>query len=139
MPNPARPLSRAHLRFALFCVAGTIGLVVDVLVLYAVAPVLGWYIGRVISFLAAATATWLVNRRWTFADAAASSRSGLRPYLRYLLSMLAGAAVNYAVYAATLQFVPLDHAAALGVALGSVAGLGFNFMAAHFLLFPSSR
>ena len=131
--------SPAHRRLALFCVAGTIGLVVDIAVLYAVAPLLGWYAGRVVSFLAAATATWLFNSRWTFADASESSRTGMRPYLRYLSSMLAGAAVNYAVYAATLRFVPVEHAAALGVALGSLAGLAFNFTAAHFLLFPRSR
>ena len=119
--------------------AGTIGLAVDIAVLYASAPLLGWYLGRVVSFLAAATATYLFNRRWTFSDASSESRSGAVPYFRYLGSMLAGAAVNYGVYVATLRFVPVEYAAALGVALGSIAGLGFNFLAAHFILFPSSR
>jgi putative flippase GtrA len=132
-------ISPSHRRFLLFCVAGTIGLAVDISVLYALAPLLGWYVGRLVSFFAAATATYLFNRRWTFADASAASREGARPYLRYLASMLAGAAVNYGVYVATLRFVPIEHAAALGVAFGSIAGLGFNFLAAHFILFPSSR
>src|SRR5688572_16281993 len=126
-----------HHRFALFALIGTLGFAVDVAVLYAAAPLLGWYLGRIVSFLAAATATWHLNRRWTFADAHASTRAGLRPYLRYLSSMLAGATLNYAVYAATLHFVPLEHAAALGVALGSIAGLGLNFLAAHYLIFST--
>jgi putative flippase GtrA len=132
----AAAISRRLVQFALI---GTLGFVVDVAVLYAAAPLLGWYAGRIVSFLAAATATWHFNRRWTFADADAGKRQGLRPYLRYLSSMLAGATLNYTVYALTLQFVPLQHAAALGVALGSIAGLGLNFMAAHFLIFSTSR
>jgi len=126
---------RTRHRFALFALIGTLGFVVDVAVLYATAPLLGWYAGRVVSFLAAATATWQLNRRWTFADAAPASRQGLRPYLRYLGSMLAGATLNYAVYAATLYLAPFAHAAALGVALGSIAGLALNFLAARFLVF----
>jgi putative flippase GtrA len=128
-----------HHRFALFALVGTLGFAVDVAVLYAAAPLLGWYLGRVASFLAAATATWHFNRRWTFADADTPARDGLRPYLRYLGSMLAGAALNYAVYAATLHYLPFEHAAALGVALGSIAGLGLNFLAAHFLIFAPPR
>jgi putative flippase GtrA len=122
-------------RFVLFALIGTLGFVVDVTVLYAAASWLGWYAGRVVSFLVAASVTWHLNRRWTFADAAPASRAGLHPYLRYVASMLAGAMLNYAVYAFTLQAAPFEHAAALGVALGSIAGLGLNFLAARFLVF----
>ena len=124
-----------HRRFLLFCLAGAIGFLVDVGVLYAAAPFIGWYAGRAVSFLAAASATWQVNRRLAFADAAAQSRRGWRQYLRYLASMLGGAVVNYAVYAATLHFLAFGHAAAIGVALGSVAGLAVNFLTARFLIF----
>lgn len=126
-------------RFLLFGFAGAIGFVVDVAVLYALAPLLGWYAGRVASFLAAASATWQLNRRLAFADADAASRRGWRQYLRYLASMLGGAAVNYAVYAATLHFAAIPHAAALGVALGSVAGLAVNFLTARFLIFSRAQ
>jgi len=126
-------------RLALFGVVGTVGFLADVAVLYAAAPVFGWYGGRVLSFLAAATVTWQLNRRWTFADAAAARLEGTTAYLRYLLTMLAGAVVNYGVYAATLGWVEGAFAPALGVALGSIAGLAFNFAAAHFVLFPTDR
>lgn len=126
-------------RFWRFGAVGTLGFLVDVAVLYATAPWAGWYAGRVLSFLAAATATWQLNRRWTFADAAPSHREGRAAYARYLLTMVAGAAVNYAAYAATIGLADVLLAPALGVALGSIAGLAFNFAAAHFILFPSTR
>lgn len=120
--------------FAWFVVAGLIGLVVDVAVLYLAAPWLGWYAARVLSFLAAATATWRVNRRYAFADAAPAG-SLLREYVSYLSAMLGGAAVNYLVYVLTLHWLAGPWVAALGVALGSLAGLIVNFASARFLVF----
>ncbi|RYF76895.1 MAG: GtrA family protein [Comamonadaceae bacterium] len=120
--------------FLSFAVVGTVGFLVDVGVLYALAPTLGWYAARVLSFLAAATATWALNRRFTFAGA----RSGVpiwREYLAYLVTVLGGAVVNYAAYAATLHAYSGTGAAALGVALGSIAGLALNFLSVRYLVF----
>jgi len=119
-----------------FSVAGTIGFVIDVGVLYLLAPVLGWYGARVLSFLAAATGTWAFNRRYTFA----SDRTGvsaLHEYLHYLLTMLAGALFNYAAYVATLHWVAGAWAPMLGVAFGSGAGLTVNFLSARHLVFKA--
>lgn len=123
-------------QFLVFCAIGTLGFLVDVAVLYAIAPLVGWMAGRVGSFLAAATATWWFNRRFTFVEGAARAGApAATQYLRYLVSMLGGAAVNYAAYAATLMLVAHPHAPALGVAIGSIAGLGINFLSARFLVF----
>ncbi len=123
-------------RLARFSAVGAAGFVVDLAVLYAAAPLAGWYGGRVVSFVAAATATWWLNRRFTYAHVPQPhGTSTLGQYLRYLVSMLGGAAVNYSVYAATLHFVLSPHAPALGVALGSIAGLAVNFLSAQFLVF----
>jgi putative flippase GtrA len=119
--------------FLSFAVVGTIGFVVDLGVLYVVAPALGWYGGRVLSFLAAASVTWALNRRFTFA--ARHSGAIGREYLRYLLTMLGGALVNYGAYVLTLHWVGGPLAPALGVALGSGAGLAVNFLTARFLVF----
>ncbi|MEO7393264.1 MAG: GtrA family protein [Ramlibacter sp.] len=123
-------------RFLAFCVVGTVGLLVDLAALHALAPWAGWYVGRVISFIAAASTTWYFNRRYTFADAPAEGGAGLaRQYLRYLVSMLGGAAVNYAAYVATLQFLTSPYAPAWGVAFGSLAGLAVNFASANWVVF----
>lgn len=120
--------------FLSFAVVGTIGFVVDLGVLYLVAPALGWYGGRVVSFIAAATATWILNRHYTFGHRR-SEASLAREYARYLLTMLGGALVNYAAYALTLHWLGGPLAPALGVAVGSCAGLAVNFLTARFLVF----
>lgn len=124
--------------FLAFGLVGVAGFVVDVGVLYLAAPWLGWYAARVLSFVAAATATWALNRRFTFADRRADTSLG-REYLRYLVTMLGGAAVNYAVYVATLHALAGPWAPALGVALGSGVGLGVNFVSARSLVFRTQR
>ena len=124
--------------FLSFAVVGTIGFGVDLGVLYLVAPALGWYGGRVVSFLAAATVTWALNRIYTFAERR-SGASIAREYLRYLLTMLAGALVNYLAYALTLHSLEGPLAPALGVAFGSIAGLMVNFLTARYLVFRGAK
>lgn len=113
-----------------FCVAGVVGLAVDVAVLVGVREWLGPYAGRLVSFLAAATATWLLNRRLAFADRPAGV--GLwGEYVRYLGLMAAGGLVNYGTYSALAW--SLGQSAlqlALFVAVGSLAGLAFNYLGA---------
>lgn len=121
--------------FLSFAVVGVVGLVVDVAVLYLMAPLLGWYAARVVSFLAAATTTWAFNRRYTFASRVGEGGSIWREYLGYLVTMLGGAVLNYGAYALTLHWVEGRWAAALGVAIGSLAGMGANFLSARYLVF----
>ena len=128
----------ALLRFGL---VGVGGLLVDLAVLYVAAPNLGWYGARVLSFWAAATATWWLNRHYTFASATAAAAvaesvaSVGRQYLRYLLSMTLGGSVNYLTYATVIVWWIWPAAPAVGVALGSCAGLVFNFIAAKYFIF----
>lgn len=123
--------------FLWFTAVGAIGFVVDLGALYLVAPYLGWYGGRVVSFIAAATATWLLNRRFTF-RARQSGTSVGREYARYLLTMLGGTLVNYAAYALTLHWVGGAWGPALGVAVGSCAGLVVNFLSARHFVFRAA-
>lgn len=123
-------------QFFVFCVVGSFGLLVDLLALYAVSPVLGWYGGRVASFLAAASFTWYLNRTITFANTEQLDPQPIwRQYTRYMAAMLGGAAVNFLVYVATLEFRAGPGMPALGVALGSIAGLIVNFASARYLVF----
>lgn len=121
--------------FLSFAVVGVVGLVVDVVVLYVLAPWLGWYVARVLSFLAAATTTWAFNRRYTFASRIGEGTSVWREYFGYLVTMLGGAVLNYGAYVLTLHWVEGRWAAALGVAIGSLAGMGANFLSARYLVF----
>jgi len=117
-----------------FGLVGVIGFGVDVGVLYGFAPLLGWHGASVVSFVAVASATWVLNRHYTF-----KPQIGVRTiwleYAMYMLTMLGGATVNFGIYALTLNWLNVSGAAALGVAFGSVSGMGVNFLAARYFIF----
>lgn len=118
-----------------FAVAGVIGLLVDIAVLYAVRDAIGPFYGRVVSFLAAVLATWLVNRTYTFGGHS-SGLSRKREFTAYLTLMLVGGAVNYAAYSAlVLGSATVRQHLFLGVAAGSLAGMAVNFLTSKYVLF----
>lgn len=126
-------------QFAQFAFAGTLGYLVDAGTLLAVLTLTGPYLGRVVSFLAAVTTTWLINRGLTF-----RGHPRLRPLHRefglYLLTALAGGAVNLAsytalVYALDLRAVHLPAA----VAVGSLAGMLVNYALSKHVVFAKRR
>lgn len=125
-------------RFLAFCIAGTLGFVADVTVLWLVLDSLGLYLGRIVSFTVAVTVTWIVNRQIAFRDR--RSTALLREWCRYVAANASGAVANYGTYAvmvATLPFVAANPT--LGVAAGSIAGLVLNFTASHLLVFGRGR
>ena len=113
---------------------GVVGFIVDSAVLYLClhATGLGLYGGRVVSYLAAASTTWYLNRRLTFGDRSPPGRQ----WARFVATNAIGALVNYGSYSIVVAslpagtFVPL-----LGVAVGAIAGLGFNFTASRRFVF----
>lgn len=125
-------------QFALFCVAGAIGFVVDAGIVQALVAGLGWdpYASRVISFLCAMTATWVFNRRYTFARQRGESL--WHEWMRYGLAMLGGFAVNYGVYALMVwQLALVREWPVLGVAAGSIFGLAVNYTSSRLWVFRS--
>lgn len=117
-----------------FAVVGTVGFGVDAGVLMVGLRGLGWgpYGARLLSFVAAVTVTWWLNRRFTFAVQQAPTQA---EWLRYAGLMLLGGAVNYGVYALLVATLPwVREQPWLGVAAGSVAGLGLNFLTSRRLL-----
>lgn len=125
-------------QFLRFCVVGTIGFVIDAGILQAL--VVGAhadpYAARIASFLTAASATWLMNRRYAFAVRYKPTHA---EWIRYVGLMVLGAVMNYGAYALCIAFWVVARAQPwLGVAVGSVAGLGVNFTTAR-LLFRQSN
>lgn len=124
-------------QFVRFAVVGTAAFLVDAAVLYvAVWAGLGLYSGRIVSYLVAATFTWYGNRRITFDSRAQSAPAAMAQWIRFLLTNLVGGAVNYAVYAVLVSQLELVRAyPVIGVAAGSIAGLGVNFTLSRWLVF----
>ena len=108
----------------------------DAGVLYLALYVLGmgYYSGRIISYAVAASSTWYMNRRFTFADSRNVNRFG--EWVRFVMLNLFGGGVNYAIYAAYIRMhVGSTTAPAIGVALGSFAGMFVNFYLSRRLVF----
>ena len=115
------------MQFLRFGVVGTVGFVVDTVVLYAgLALGLGLYSGRAVSYLAAARTTWALNRARTFR--AAQRGPMARQWALFLLVNLIGFACNYGTYALLVANIPLVAAhPVIGVAAGALAGMVGNF------------
>jgi putative flippase GtrA len=122
-------------QFLRFGIAGIIGFVVDVAVLYlAMAAGANFYLGRGISFLCAVFATWQVNRNFAFNTA--GSLSAWQEWWRYLLAMLGGGIVNYVCSAVAVSLLPPGPLVPmLGVAIGSIAGMSINFVSSKLFVF----
>jgi putative flippase GtrA len=122
-----------------FGTVGTLGFLVDAGVLTAaIALGAGPWVGRALSYLAAATATYALNRAWTFRHRA--GQGGARQWGLFVLLNLVGFAANYGTYAALLAGTELvARHPVLGVAAGSIAGLGANFTLSRRFVFAAPR
>lgn len=127
---------KAVRELVLFGVAGVLGFIVDagIVQLLVSGPAWNPYLARLVSFLAAATTTWLFNRHFTFRSLRHYSLAG--EWLRYLLAMSGGFALNYAIYSYLVFHYPVvKQFPALGVAAGSLAGLAVNFASSRYWIY----
>ena len=122
-------------QFLRFGIAGGIGFVVDIAVLYlAMAAGANFYLGRGISFIFAVFATWQVNRNFAFK--ASGSLSLWQEWWRYLLAMLGGGVINYLSSAIAVALLPPGPLTPMmGVAIGSIAGMSVNFISSKLFVF----
>lgn len=136
MPAPPDPVVRRQ--FARFAMVGVVGFVVDSAVLYLCLHRfgLGLYGGRLVSYLAAASTTWYLNRTLTFGD---RSPPGAQ-WARFIATNAVGGLLNYGSYCAVVALLPAGtFVPLLGVAVGAIAGLGFNFTASRRFVFRADE
>lgn len=123
-------------QFLRFCIVGTVGFAVDgglTLLLSQLAGV-DPLPARAVAFLVAASITWLLNRSYTF-----KMGGGGSSWLPYVVCTALGALINLGVYSAWLAWAGQGGVQILaGVALGSVAGLGFNFLVSRHVVFRTA-
>jgi putative flippase GtrA len=127
-------------QFLRFSLVGIAGFLVDWAILSLALSMmgLGFYSGRVLSFLGAATFTWTGNRQFTFRQA---SRDGpTKQWQRFIGVNLVGGLVNYAVYAALIyNFATVQSWPVIGLAVGSITGLAFNYTGSRLLVFGDTN
>ena len=134
-----RLATSSFLRFAL---VGGAGFVVNEVALWLALHALRLdpYSGGVVSFLVAVTFTWWGNRNLTFrAHAAAGARGMFTEWLKFIVANGLGFFVNYGVYATLIALAPKPLANPfLALAIGTLAGLAFNFALSRRLVFRSA-
>jgi len=132
---------RAHfVRFA--SVGGAIALI-DAALLYAlISAGADKYAGRVISYTAAMTTGYFLNNHFTFRDHA-RVRALWHQLLRFFSVHSVGGLLNIAVYALALEIGELaggrveasSALPAIGVWIGGIAGMVFNFLLSRKVVF----
>jgi putative flippase GtrA len=126
-------------RFFRFALVGCAGYGVDVAALYVAIYCLGAgpYWGRVFSYFCASSSTWYMNRLITFPDV--RSNQFAAEWLKFVLLNGVGGIVNYLTYAIYMHSGPSSVATpAVAVALGSLSGLGVNYILSRKLVFSGA-
>jgi putative flippase GtrA len=143
--SDAHRMKKIASEFARFSAVGAAGLFVDMAALYFAIELmsLSYLAGRGVSYLAAATFTWACNRSITFASNGSGGVFG--QWVRFLAVNSAGGAVNFTVYLLVVAAIGSSGGGLpsrvdpmlpyLGVALGSLSGLLFNFTLSKLLVF----
>jgi putative flippase GtrA len=129
-----RPWSRP-LGFAL---VGCVGFAADALVFLLLSQGLGLgvLVSRIGAFLPATLATWSLNRRWVFDSRGRGRRRD--EYLRHLAVQSLGIGVNFACFYGAVRWgLGRGSAQLVPLALGSLAGMGFNYLGASRYVFRS--
>lgn len=120
-------------QFLRFCFVGAIGFAVDsgITMLLTRAFQCTPLLARIGAFLVAATVTFALNRSFTF-----ESGAGADSWFRYVFLTAIGGFINVGVYMGWLAAFGTSAFHVLsGIALGSIAAMGFNFTVSRRFVF----
>lgn len=112
--------------FIRFGIVGTMGFCCDTATVYALRTLVDLYVAGTVAFIVTASFTWAVNRIWTFRH----RRHGVMhtQWLKFLATNLIGFTFNRGVFFTMITLSLLcRREPVFAVALGSLAGLGFNY------------
>lgn len=124
-------------RFIIFGLIGTLAFVVDASILHFLVSAfsLDLYSARLCSFFVGINTTWLLNRNITFKDRKGTSI--MREWTSFFVANSGGGMINYIAYMFTLFIWNLSVSyPVIAVAIGSIAGLFFNFSISSKFVFP---
>jgi putative flippase GtrA len=128
-------------RFAKFIAVGGVGFIVDAAVLTLAVGNFGAsiYPARALSFSVAVFVTWLLNRTFVF-DSVGRRVPIVAEYSRYLVTQIAGAFCNLAVFAALIEALPrLAATPVVPLAAGAVLGALVNYGGSAWWVFQRKR
>lgn len=118
-----------------FGVVGVSGFLVDTFFVLLLKSYAGAYGARIISFSFAVITTWLLNRNITFKKANRSDGL-ITEFSKYAVSMCIGGSANLICYSLIISSRPhTTENIIFATAIGSIAGLVFNFTLSKIFIF----
>jgi dolichol-phosphate mannosyltransferase len=121
-----------------FCLVGTSGAIVDLVVFNLLLLTLDVSLSRAVAILTAMTSNFWLNRRLTFSYSRRMSWTGA--YIRFVLSCLVGGVVNWIVSVGLLTSSSFwRDQATLAALLGILSGTAFNFVLSRHWVFAVNR
>ncbi|WP_239187484.1 GtrA family protein [Candidatus Nitrotoga sp. HW29] len=125
-----------------FGVVGAVGFVVDAFLLTVLTIQFGWDVlpSRTGSFACATVVTWSLNRMFTFSrPVSREPQARKKEYFLYLTVQVVGAALNFVVFFALIEWNPvLRQMPIIPLAGGAVIALVFNFTMSRKFVFGNS-
>lgn len=113
--------------FIRFGFVGVLGFVWDSGTVYALRPFINLYAAGTCGFLVAGTLNWLLNRLWTFRSI--QHAPAHVQWTKFLASNSLGFVFNRGTFFLLITLSPMVAAhPIIGIASGSIVGLGFNYM-----------
>ncbi|WP_080478997.1 GtrA family protein, partial [Serratia marcescens] len=91
---------------------------------------------RLLSFMFAVVTTWVLNRNFTFDATRYKNKSLWLEFIHYLSLMSIGGIINIVTYSSSVMAsVYIGERPIIGVAIGSVAGMSFNFLSSKIFIY----
>lgn len=123
-----------------FGVSGCLGFLTDSVIFYMLSASLEFWLARLVSFFCAVVITWLFNRNITFSRAGDKRSNMMVEFLKYLSSMAFGGLINYiSFFWLTGNVTFIKSYPIIGIAIGSLLGLFFNFSASKLFVFSDEN
>ena len=125
-------------QFFRFAVVGTIGFLVDGLLLVLLIT-LDWslLLARLGSFACAVSIAWYFNRIWTFYKMGAAKARVVKQYGYYFTVQLIGAGINFGTFFLIIYWFPfLRSEPLIPLAIGSLVAMSFNYVLAKKVVYP---
>lgn len=119
---------------------GIAGFIVDTAVLYVFKDTFGLYYSRLLSFLLAVSTTWVLNRTITFSELKTHHGNLWLEFFHYFSLMSLGGVINIATYSSAItssQFI--ESYPVIGIAIGSLAGMSFNFITSKIFIYREKK
>lgn len=121
-----------------FGIIGTMGLFVDMAILYTLIWGLAGslIISKIFAFIGSATFTWWMNRNYTFVE---SGKPLFYEWLNFLGTNAIGGIVNFIVYSliVTWFFYNNSWLPAVATTFGSLCGMIFNYLTSRYWVFSN--